>query len=69
MMFFSYSDCIGVTQGSTRMMVYDIRNLRNLKRRRGFFTRAGLGIQSFSHSDQKLRGFVGLITVHIETLG
>ena len=52
--------------GSTKMLVVDLRSLRDLKRRRGFITTSG--VSTLSHCDSRLRGFSGLSTVSCERL-
>lgn len=50
----------GVVQGSTKMLVVDIRNLRALKRRRGFLSS---DFKCFLKESSKLRGFMSLNVV------
>eukprot|EP01041_Mallomonas_annulata_P004508 gene4508-8962_t len=52
--------------GSTHMFVVDLASLRHLRKRRGFITMAGDGVQIFEKSDGHLRGFTGLATICVE---
>lgn len=57
----SYHVFIGAKMGTTKMIVVDLTQVQELKRKRGFITMAGnQNIQIFQYSDAKLRGFNGL---------
>jgi hypothetical protein len=59
----------GISIGSLKMLVIDVRGLRDSKRRRGFVLGRDAGVPSFSHSDSKLRGFLTVSTQSVEMLG
>jgi len=54
----------GLSQGSTTVLVIDIGLFRDVHRRRGFITLAGVGLKEFSYSDVRLKGMTSVCAVH-----
>jgi hypothetical protein len=50
--------------GSNRLLAIDIRSILAMKKQRGFITSAGLGVQTFVHSDSRVRGLVSVTGVY-----